>query len=319
MRIANPIYDVVFKYLLEDNQIARLILSTILGEDVIELEFRPQERVTEITERHLTVYRLDFAATIRNSRNEYRQVLIEIQKAKFEADIMRFRRYLGTQYRDTNNSRMVALRKRALPIVTIYFLGHSLEYSKAPVIRVSRICEDLTTGEGLTEKEYFIESLTHDCYIIQIPHLRPERRSELDQMLRIFDQQRVHADKHILEIDEKEIPECYRPILRRLQRAIAEQKVIDAMDIEDEILEELQDLEREKEQERVEKERERAEKEQERAAKEQALAEKEQERAEKERERAEKEQALAEKEIERAEKERLLKLLRSAGLNPDDV
>ena len=31
MIIANPIYDVVFKYLLEDADIARDLLSTILG------------------------------------------------------------------------------------------------------------------------------------------------------------------------------------------------------------------------------------------------------------------------------------------------
>jgi len=29
IQIANPIYDVVFKYLMEDNKIAKLIISTI--------------------------------------------------------------------------------------------------------------------------------------------------------------------------------------------------------------------------------------------------------------------------------------------------
>jgi len=31
MQIANPIYDVVFKYLMQNNKIAILILSTILS------------------------------------------------------------------------------------------------------------------------------------------------------------------------------------------------------------------------------------------------------------------------------------------------
>ncbi|HLA34289.1 MAG TPA: hypothetical protein VJ001_05410, partial [Rhodocyclaceae bacterium] len=62
MQIANPIYDAVFKYLLEDNQVAKLMLSTLLGEEVVELHFSPQERTTEIGSRNLTVYRLDFAA-----------------------------------------------------------------------------------------------------------------------------------------------------------------------------------------------------------------------------------------------------------------
>ncbi len=42
MEIANPIYDVIFKYLMEDNEIAALIISTITGEDIVELEFLPQ-------------------------------------------------------------------------------------------------------------------------------------------------------------------------------------------------------------------------------------------------------------------------------------
>jgi len=40
---------------------------------------------------------------------------------------------------------------------------------------VQRQYYDLTTGSEITEKEEFIESLTHDSFIIQIPHLR--RRS----------------------------------------------------------------------------------------------------------------------------------------------
>ena len=38
MHIANPIYDVVFKYLMEDNDIAKLIISTIIGEDIVALD-----------------------------------------------------------------------------------------------------------------------------------------------------------------------------------------------------------------------------------------------------------------------------------------
>lgn len=275
MQIANPIYDAVFKYLLEDAQVAKLMLSTLLGEEVTELSFKPQEHSTKVnSEKNLTVYRIDFAATIKSARGEYRQVLIEIQKAKFDTDIMRFRRYLGNQYRDANNIEPVSpgagatQRRKALPLVTIYFLGHALEHTEAPVISVSRECHDLATGEPLQAKEHFIESLTHDSYIIQIPRLRQEGRNALEVMLQVFDQKNVRGDKHRLEIDETHLEERYRPILRRLQRAIAEDDVVYAMDVEDEVLEDMQELERE-----VEKEKARAEKE--RAEKEQALAENE--------------------------------------------
>ena len=35
VRIANPIYDVVFKYLLDDEKVARLLLSALLGKEVL--------------------------------------------------------------------------------------------------------------------------------------------------------------------------------------------------------------------------------------------------------------------------------------------
>jgi hypothetical protein len=315
MRIANPIYDTVFKYLMEDNQLAKLLLSTIIDEDIVELVFRPQERTTEVGSRYLTVYRLDFAATVKNAEGETRQVLIEIQKAKLATDIMRFRRYLGEQYRDPNNVQPAGGSgneggpRQALPLLTIYFLGHSLDHTRAPVIRVRRESYDLTTGKKLQAKEPFIESLTHDSYVIQIPHLRHEHRTEVEELLQIFDQGRIHDNRHFLEIDEAEIPERYRPILRRLQRAVAEPEVAEAMELEDEVLEELQSLEREVERERAEKNKAMAEREK-------AMAEKERERAEKERERTEKELAQRENEQAQKEKERLLARLKQAGLEP---
>jgi hypothetical protein len=329
MRIANPIYDTVFKYLMDDEPLARLLLSTILDEEVVEVALKPQERTTEIGARFLTIYRLDFAATIKNAAGERRQVLIEIQKAKLASDIMRFRRYLGEQYRDPANVHEVAgvsgdRVRIALPILTIYFLGHALDHTRAPVIRVRRESTDVTTGERLAKKEPFIESLTHDSYVIQIPHLRTEHQTEIEQLLQIFDQRLVVAeDRHVLEIDESEVPARYRPFLQRLQRAMAEPEVAEAMAVEDEVLLDLQDLERRIEHERAEKERERAEKERERAERLAAETRAGQAADLAERERTERlaaetraGQAADLAERERAEKERLLERLRQAGLEP---
>ncbi len=44
MLIANPIYDSVFKFLLEDLNIARRFLSTIIGEDIVELTVQSLEQ-----------------------------------------------------------------------------------------------------------------------------------------------------------------------------------------------------------------------------------------------------------------------------------
>jgi len=43
MEVANPIYDVVFKYLMEDVRVARTILSALLKQDVLSVEPRAHE------------------------------------------------------------------------------------------------------------------------------------------------------------------------------------------------------------------------------------------------------------------------------------
>lgn len=75
MQIANPIYDVVFKYLMEDNQIAKLVISSIIGETIETLDFLSQERTTVAQSQ--TVYRLDFAATIQTPEGQYKRILID--------------------------------------------------------------------------------------------------------------------------------------------------------------------------------------------------------------------------------------------------
>ncbi|MDR2773448.1 MAG: hypothetical protein LBC19_01680 [Tannerella sp.] len=80
--IANPIYDHVFKYLMNDNRVARKFISAIIGEEVVELSFAPQEYVRElenVSERSWSFYRLDFNARIRTGET-YKSVMIEVQK-----------------------------------------------------------------------------------------------------------------------------------------------------------------------------------------------------------------------------------------------
>ena len=41
--IANPIYDSVFKYLMEDDRVAKILLSALLKKEIVELQMRRQE------------------------------------------------------------------------------------------------------------------------------------------------------------------------------------------------------------------------------------------------------------------------------------
>ena len=244
-RIANPIYDGAFKYLLDDNRIARLFLSTLIGQEIVELTFRPTEHRMDVDQRSVTVFRMDFSARIVLPGGEEKLVIIEIQKAKYATDIMRFRKYLGQQYLSKGNSYTVKGELRAMPILSIYLLGHSLEHTELPVIRVVRQYLDASGNEQIECREEFIESLTHDSIIVQIPRLNLRRQSELECLLGIFDQsQKDPADAHTLSIREEDYPEKFQGVIRRLIKAISEPDVRETMDVEDDYLEELEDMER---------------------------------------------------------------------------
>ncbi len=60
----------------------------------------------------------------------------------------------------------------------------------------------------------------------------------MEKLLSVFDQGNISEDHHILNISKEDYPEGYRPLIRRLQRAIEEPKIRKTMDVEDEVLEE---------------------------------------------------------------------------------
>jgi hypothetical protein len=290
MQIANPIYDVVFKYLLEDNKIAKKLISLIIGEEIQSLTFKPTERRGSIESHSLSVFHLDFAATILQKDGQQKQVVIELQKAKISADIMRFRRYLGSQYADPNH---LDEKGKPLPILSIYILGHKLESTDAPVIHVARTYTDQATGEVLKEKEPFIETLTHDSFVIQLSCLKKHRRNLLEKVLHMFGETQTDFKQQMLNIDENDYPKDYKDLIRRLQKAIAEPEVRETMNIEDDLLEELCRMERsaDAQSQRAEKAEQRADDSDKRV--EEERRQKEEERRQKEEERRQKEELLA--------------------------
>jgi hypothetical protein len=158
---------------------------------------------------------------------------------------MRFRKYLATQYASKENTFETNGRSTAMPILSIYFLGHSLEHTKLPLIRVVRQYQDGAGNVLPDAKETFIESLTHDSFIVQIPHLKERRKNDIESLLGIFDQsQKDPQDAHSLSICEEDYPEKFQPVIRRLIKAISEPQVRETMEVEDDYLENLEDMER---------------------------------------------------------------------------
>jgi len=235
--IANPIYDVIFKYMMEDNAVAKLVVSSIIGEQVVELEPKPQEYTTEKREKKrikdpltgeekdITVYRLDFAAKIKIS-NGYKLIIIEMQKASLPTDIVRFRSYLGEQFRRADNVITTPKGDFALPIYCLYFLGKGLGICKTPVIEVdstvhdsARALSDSTKPTVIKKKSHFIDALHHRSWIIQIDCLKERRRNDVEILLGVFDQSYRTEDNHFLNIREEDFPEKYWPVIRRLKMA----------------------------------------------------------------------------------------------------
>jgi hypothetical protein len=267
MRIANPIYDVVFKFMMEDKIVAKTFISAIIGEEIVELDFTAQEYTVSVpipiknknnqdtTKKEgaeggefpgcLTVCRLDFLAKIALPGGEYKTVLIELQKAKLKSDIMRFRRYLGRQYQNDNNAYEVNGETKARQTYCIFLLGYDILRRNHPVIHVDYSSKDATTSEVLDKENDFIQSLHHRSWIVQINQLEKHHRNNLDKLLSIFDQNNIVGNVHILNVeDEENFPAIYRPIVRRLRMACNNEEMQIQMEMEDDYLKELQDNER---------------------------------------------------------------------------
>ena len=185
MIIANPIYDVVFKRLMEDNRIAKFFISTLLEQNIESVEVKPQEFTYTNELTALAVFRLDFVATVRTETGELIKILIEIQKAKNLYDLMRFRNYLAEQYKKED---IIGNKKVILPITTIYILGFELPEIETSCLKIGRNYQDLVNKQIIHTKSDFIEKLTHDCYVVQVERITGRYQTQLDKLLSVFEQ-----------------------------------------------------------------------------------------------------------------------------------
>ena len=313
MIIANPIYDIVFKKLMEDHEIARGILERILETQIEQLSFASQEYTTSVEEGRLTFFRLDFTARI-YTPDGWKQVMIELQKARLETDVERFRGYLGEEYRRVNevrHSQGMVLRQ-GLPIITVYFFGYTIDPRLPGAFKITRHYADLITGEELPMRSEVMERLTHDSYAIQIPKLGTEKRNDVEELLAIFRQDHP-ADElgHSLIVeDEGHYSKLLRRILRSLTKLLEKPDVKRRMTLEDEM---YSTLEREIEvktrelQEAIaelDRQREEADRQREEADRQREEADRQREEADRQREEADRQRGEADRQREEAERQR---------------
>lgn len=238
--VANPIYDSVFKFLMEDERIAKTVLSALLKKEVVSVEMRRHEH-PNITRDNISMFRIDFAARVMQDDGSTRLVLIELQKTWLSTETLRFRRYLAAQYNAEENMLKESNSEAgpyAIPMIAIYLLGHRIGDIDKAVVYVNHKALDYDGKEIENgENDPFINSLTHDSIIVQIPLLHGKINNKLDRVLSVFDQsQRDDSNQHIvrLDINNYEGDSELMHLVHRLGLAAMNASVRQEMDDEDE-------------------------------------------------------------------------------------
>ncbi len=249
LHVANPIYDSVFKYIMSDERISKTILSALLKKEVVKVVMRPHE-YSNTTRDTLSMFRIDFAATVRerepkDGEMKERVVLIELQKTWLDTETLRFRQYLGAQYSNKMNIRDDSPKGFAYPMVAVYLLGHRVGDIQEPVVYVNHdVCDynGKVVAEG--KEEPFVESLTHNSIIVQIPLLKGKVNNRLDRVLSVFDQtKRDSDDQQVLNIDERKYEDDadMMYMLHMLTAAAADSEMRQDMNVEDEYYKAIED------------------------------------------------------------------------------
>jgi len=297
MIIANPIYDTTFKKVMESKTAAKTLIGTILGCDVLSLVESPTERTKEkITQPGSpTLYRLDYAAVIKDKDNTKQKVMIEVQKTFDESDIYRFREYLGNEY-----------IKSKLPILTIYILGFKLKVA-SPAFVTGTGCYDIRTHKPVAKKDDIVKKLTHTAYFIQTKRIDPCDNTLLDQLLTIFQQKKfINGSKSLQPLLINNVDPKLYEIIKILESIANNSKLVGKMDDEYEELKRYERFYGDKIRKELEREKILAEKEKREIEREKVLAEKEKREIEREKVIAEKEKREIEREKILAEKEKTI-------------
>ncbi len=260
--IPNPIYDVVFKYLMEDNDSAIIILSTLINEKIKNLKFEPVSKAEKITdpktETEIKLFHLDFTATIELSDGTEELIMIEIQKANKANDIFRFKRYISANFqkkqeKEIVNPRTQAVEKIDKPIrlIPIFILNFRIENEIDDlIIRTNRLKTGIFKQKNLQKQNEFIDNLSYDIWVVQLPNLtkiepweyeNDEYKTKLYLLFNLFDQKaQVKENKHRLLLLRKKFPSFMERVIARLKSADSNNPDLEEqMHIEDEYLNEL--------------------------------------------------------------------------------
>ena len=241
--IANPIYDTVFKFLMEDDRVARVLLSALLKKNVVKTERRRQEYANTHRDE-ISYFRIDFAATVEDEDGKQTLMLIELQKTWLPSETYRFRQYIGQQYANKENLKQDEKGNNVgIPMVAVYLLGHCVGNIETPILYVNHRYEDYDGNEvkkGLPDP--FVDSLKHESVIVQIPLLHGHISNRLEQVLSIFDQSNVtKGNRQTIQVDSTEYSENddIQYVIQKLYEASSSADLRRQMNVEEEFFSEI--------------------------------------------------------------------------------
>lgn len=234
LTVANPIYDCVFKYLMEDERIAKTLLTALLKKEVVSLENHYYKYSNRIS-----MFHLDFIVSIKEAWEHEKKIHIQLHKNWASTEALKSRQHTAYQYnRDENIAKKEETKEQEdIPIVSIYILGHPIGNIKSPIVYTN---QETTDYEGKAVEngdiDLFINSLTHNSIIVSLPLLCGKTNNRLETLLSLFDP--IHLDpsnRQIINIDETmyKNDDDIQYILYQLCRATLNPEIREQMNEED--------------------------------------------------------------------------------------
>jgi hypothetical protein len=268
--IPNPIYDVVFRYLMEDPESAMIVLSTLINEKITKLYLEPlthtekQPPIAKLQDPFshddLRLFHLDFTATVELPDGSEELIMIELQKATEPGDIFRFKRYISKNFQKKHEKEIINLEDtsvkkvtRPIRLIPIFILNFRIENEiNDLLIRTNRIKAGVFKNKNLEKHNEFIDNLSYDIWVVQLPNLsnileseyeNDEYKKKLFALLKLFDQKsKVKNNEHRLRLIRRFFPGFLERVIRRLQSADANNPDLEEqLYAEDEILKVLID------------------------------------------------------------------------------
>ena len=240
--VVNPIYDTVFKYIMQDEKVAKVLIGNILKTKVVSIQMNNNEYAAMLPDGK-KVFKLDFSATILDKLGKQQLVHIEVQKALEEGEIMRFRHYLGAIYMDATKKYQETITnpktnekitvEHPLPIHTIYILGHELGSGLSnSVMHGENIFKDQDGNViQIPENNDYINGLTHTVTFVIAPLTKKNVKTHLDRLLSIFSD--CEPNKEEIEIDEYfDDSDDYRTLMKALQKASVDKQLRGNLELE---------------------------------------------------------------------------------------